>query len=155
MNPEHRAGGAADDLAFIREVRASVERYLRSVDGWEDGYRKFYRIAAPQRAITPDLEEAHSEYVQARSELMARVPRARRLCARFALRDPFPGLLRAELGQHSPQVQHGSAVGRNERLAMAEFLADLEARCIESEHGIAATEPETRGFLRRILDFFV
>lgn len=155
MNSDNQSGDDAGDLVFIRELRTSVNRYLRAVDAWEEGFRRFYRIAAPQRAVTPDLEVAHSEYVHARSELLQRVPRSRRLCARFALRDPFPALLRAELGQHSPQLQQGSAVGRNERAAIAEFLADLEARCIESDPGTPPPQPRPRGILRRILDFFV
>jgi hypothetical protein len=146
------------DLEFIRGLRKSVNDYLRAVDEWEASYNRFYRLRTAHRVVTPDLERAQSEYVRARSELTCRVPRARRVCTKFDVRDPLPGLMRVELGEHSPQVQQGSAVGRNERAAIAESLAELEARCVESEHRVgenAADRPQAAGVLKRIRDFFV
>jgi hypothetical protein len=143
------------DLAFIRALRKSVDQYLRAVDGWEQGYRRFRDERKAQRVLPPDLEESLSRYVNARQDLTGRVPRSRRLCAKFGVRDPFPGLLRIELAIDLHQVTTSSAVGRNERLAIAECLAELEARCIESEHTEPAAEVRRRGFLRRIIDFFV
>jgi hypothetical protein len=160
MNSGSRATGQPTDLEFTRELRVIVEQYLRAVDSWESAYKRFYRVASRARAVTPDLEDAQAEYVRSRSELNKRIPRARRLCAKFEVRDPFPGLVRVELGLDSPQVRDASAVGRNERAAIAECLAELEALCVESEHiETGHIRPDSaadrKSILQRIIDFFV
>jgi hypothetical protein len=142
------------DFEFTGRFRASVDRYLRAVDAWEADYQKFYRLAGSHRRITPDMEKAQREYIFARRELEQCIPRARRLCLKFELRDPWAGLLRVELGTRAPQVQGGSAVGRNERMTIATCLRDMEDRTRTAP--VDTTQPEARrGWLRRIIDYFM
>jgi hypothetical protein len=157
------ASGIGSDLEFIQELRASVARYLLTVDAWETEYHKYYRLARPHQTVSPDLQEAQSAYVAARRELEARIPRARRLCARFELRDPWPGLLRIQLGAHAPQTKIASAFGRSERITIADCLANLEMQCGEQEtKANVAFEPEPeplakprRNLLQRVIDYFI
>jgi hypothetical protein len=142
------------DFEFIGRFRASVDRYLRAVDAWEAEYQKHYRLAGRHRRLTPDMENAQHEYTVARRELEHGIPRARRLCLKFELRDPWAGLLRLGLGTHAPQVQAGSALGRNERLTIATCLRDMEDRTRAAPAD--TTQPEARrGWLRRIIDYFM
>ncbi len=149
------------DAEFVTSLVSRVERYFRSVDAWEAGYQKFYRLPSAHRRVPPDLEDAQREFTSARQSLEDAIPRARRLCRRFELRDPWPALLRIELGAHAPQAYLGSAVGRNERIAIRDCLRDLEFRCTEPEpdsnSNIPEEIPERRsgGLLRRILNFFL
>ncbi len=152
------------DLEFIRQLRECVARYFRALDAWEAGYHKFYRMAGPHLSKSPDLEEARLEYAAARQELAALSHRARRLCARFSLRDPWPGLLRIELGAHPPQVRTASAIGRSERLAITDCLANLELNSVQWEEQHAApkpppaadtVQPPHRHILQRIFDWFI
>lgn len=157
MGPSGSSDQTNSNLEFIREFRECVYAYLHAVDGWEAAYQKFYRLRGTHQRLTPDMDQAQHAYVVARGRLESRIPRARQLCARFDARDPWPGLLRIELGANTPQLQNTSALGRNERLAMADCLAYLELRCAES--GAAppqpGAEPANRGLLRRIIDYFV
>jgi hypothetical protein len=162
MEPKHTTTRTNSDLEFIQDLRECVARYLQAVDAWEAGYQKFYRLARPQQRVSPDLEEAQSEYGAARRELESLVPRARRLCAKFDLRDLWPGLLRIELGAHPPQVRIASAFGRSERIAIADCLANLELRCGELEAKAesiviedALVERPPRNLLQRIIDHFI
>lgn len=157
---EVRAADSDTDLVFIRDLRVSVTNYLRAVDSWESAYQRFYRLTAPQRAVTPDLQDAHDAYVRARWEFSRRIPRTRQLCMKYNVRDSISGLLRVELGQNAPQVQNSSAIGRNERAAAAESLADLESRCVEAQHestheAASLDDRPRKGLLRRVLDYFV
>ena len=159
MNSGSPSAESSTDLEFIRELREIVDRYLRAVDGWESAYKRFSGGSSHRRSVTPDLQGAQSEYVRARSELNRSVPRARRLCGKFEARDPFPGLMRVQLGVNSPAVGEFSVLGRNERAALAECLAHLEAMCVEAEHAEVehlekTYNPDRRSIFRRIYDFF-
>jgi hypothetical protein len=169
VDQKHVAATVSSNLEFIQELRASVAQYLQAVDAWEAEYQKYYRLARPHSSVSPDLEEAQSAYVRARRKLEALIPRARRLCARFEQRDPWPGLLRIELGAHPPQTKIASAFGRSERIAIANCLANLELQCVEQETKPEETEPpvgESSGlllrqagglphWLRRVIDYFI
>jgi hypothetical protein len=161
MELKRTATQVSSNLEFVQELRASVARYLETVDAWEAEYQKYYRLARPHQTVSPDLQEAQSAYVAARRKLEAMVPRARRLCARFDQRDPWPGLLRIELGAHPPQTRIASAFGRSERLALADCLANLELHSGEQETKAevrSEPEPESkprRSLLRRVIDYFI
>src|SRR5579885_1710858 len=100
------------DQEFVAALRVAVEQYLQSVDRWEAAYSKYYRLSAPGAGISSDLEAEHREYSGRRRELAEILPRARRLCLRHGLREPFSGLLRISLGQYSPQERLASAISR-------------------------------------------
>ena len=122
---------APSDADFAAELDAAVVRYLRAVDAWEMEFKK----------PAPSMEAVLRDYVQARHQLERRVPRARILCARHGVRDPFPSLMRVALGGAAP------AVGRNERAAIHQSLVELAA-------AIEGPESAPRTFLDRIRDFF-
>jgi hypothetical protein len=152
------------DLEFIQEIRECVARYLQAVDDWEAEYYRFYRLARPNQNVTPDLEDAQHAYISARRQLEGCIPRARRLCSKFDLRDPWPGLLRIELGAHPPQVRVASAFGRSERIAIADCLNRLLDCCASKEAQVARYVPEEeapplaeprRNWVQRVLDYFI
>jgi hypothetical protein len=151
------------NLEFIQELRACVARYLAAVDAWETEYHRYYRLARPHSTVSPDLEDAQSAYITARRELETLTPRARRLCAKFEQRDPWPGLLRIELGAHAPQTRIASAFGRSERITIADCLATLELQCADQELKTEsppipepAIEPKQhRNLLQRVIDYFI
>jgi len=154
---------ARSNLEFIQELKACVARYLAAVDAWESEYHRYYRLARPHSTVSPDLEEAQSAYVSARRELEVLIPRARRLCAKFEQRDPWPGLLRIQLGAHAPQTKIASAFGRSERITIADCLANLELQCADQElktETLPIPEPEMapkqpRNLLQRVIDYFI
>jgi hypothetical protein len=152
---------ASSDLEFVRELRECVARYIRAIDQWEADYRRFYRIARPHQQVTPDLEQAQQRYAGARRELEGCVPRARRLCLKFDLRDPWPGLLRIELGAHAPQTRTASSFGRSERVAVQDCLNRLVDHCAQWEAQPASPMEEApkvepaRNWLDRIKGYFV
>jgi hypothetical protein len=162
---QKHATQVGSNLEFIQELRVRVARYLETVDAWEAEYHKYYRLARPHQTVSPDLEQAQSAYVAARRELEALIPRARRLCAKFDQRDPWPGLLRIQLGAHAPQTKIASAFGRSERIAIADCLANLEMQCGEQELKPAEDLPVPesspapakahRNFLQRVIDYFI
>jgi hypothetical protein len=131
------------DLEFVRGLRECVARYIQAIDDWEAEYRRFYRLARPHQQVTPDLEQAQHQYTCARRELETCIPRARRLCLKFDLRDPWPGLLRIELGAHAPQVRAATAFGRSERIALEGCLSQLVDHCAQWDEQpmVAAVEP--------------
>ncbi len=163
MEQKHIATGTSANLEFIRELRECVARYLQAVDDWEAEYQKYDRLARPQQRVSPDLAEAQARYVSARRELERYVPRARRLCAKFNLRDLWPGLLRIELGAHPPQTRNASAFGRSERIAIADCLANMELHSGEQEVmpesgpilDDSPVERPRRNWIERIIDYFV
>jgi hypothetical protein len=140
------------DQEFVAALRLAIDRYLRAVDQWESAYQKYYRLPGYAAKISTDLEAEHREYSERRDELKRMLPRARRLCLKHRLRDPFSGLVRISLGRYAPQQRVDSAIGRNERNAATVCLVDLTAACQEWE----AAEPGTGkgSWLRRIRDFF-
>ena len=146
------------DSEFLSNLVNWVERYFRAVDEWETEYQKFSRLAGAQRRVPANLEDAQREFVSARQDLEAAIPRARWLCRKFEIRDPWPGLLLVGLGSETAQAHGGSAIGRNERIAVRDCLRDLQFRCGESELHSAfdGNAPERRsvGLLRRFWDYF-
>src|SRR2546430_811583 len=124
----------SDDL-FLPELKCAVVRYLCAVDRWEAAYQKYYRLPGFTSKVSDDLAEEHREYLESRRALEAIVPRARGMCFKYGLRDPWAGLLRITLGQHTPQQRNDSAVGRAERAAVSQCLVDLTAACrLPSDH---------------------
>src|SRR5690349_24780603 len=102
------------DHDFVASLRSAIERYLSAVDRWEAAYQKYYRMPGSSR-VSDDVEAEHREYTERRRELEEHLPRARRLCLKHGLRDPFAGLVRISLGRYSPQERSDSAIGRSER----------------------------------------
>jgi hypothetical protein len=146
------------DLEFVLELRGTVSRYLRAMDAWESAYKKFARRAGHQSGLTPELEQAQAEYRAARKALEGGVPRASRVGLRYGVRDPWPGLLRASMGQ--------SPLGRNERLAITDCLDQLMAACrddIASGRGEESVPESAPGWLpewlllslQRVKDYFL
>jgi hypothetical protein len=144
MDHPENAAETNPDLEFVLGLRPCVARYMEAIDNWEKAYRKFFRLARPQHQVSPDLEQEQSCYLQARQELQAHIPRARRLCQRFDLRDPWPGLLRIELGTHAPQVRAASAFGRSERIAVENCLNQLVEHCARWEEQPVEDSSEER-----------
>ncbi len=146
----------AGDADFLPELKCAVTRYLCAVDRWEAAYQKYYRLPGFSSKISDDLAGEQQEYEESRRSLEAIVPRARRLCFKYGIRDPWAGILRITLGQHTPQERTDSAVGRAERAAVAQCLVDLTAACrLESAPDTPEFHPAPpRSLIRRIVDFF-
>jgi hypothetical protein len=119
------------DGEFVAHLRSTVEVYLAAVDQWETAYQKYYRLPGFATRIGDDLQAEQRVYDARRRDLEAVLPRARRLCLRHNLREPFSGLLRISLGRYSPQERMDSTVGRNERLVVAKCLAELHDAALE------------------------
>ena len=129
-----------------------MAQFLGAVDAWEAAYQKYYRMPDFAATVTPDLEEQQRAYSVARKRLEGTVPRARGLCFRHGLRDPWTSLLRTSLGQHAPQNRTDSAVSASERQLVHECLILLTEACTE----FAQTDPPAarRSWLQRLLDWF-
>jgi hypothetical protein len=140
-----------DFLARLREV---TRRYLASVDAWEVQYQKYYRVRDPgPDCVGPDLEPLHQDYLKAKKELQACVPRARQLCMRYGVKERWQALLHISLGAQTPQEGATTAIGRAERALIAECLAALE-RASSKPAEAAAPAPEAKGLFQRIRDYF-
>ena len=149
----------ASDYQFVEQLGAAIDRYLRSVDQWEAAYQKYYRLPGYASKISPDLEAEQRGYDARRRELQELLPRARRLCYRHKLREPFSGLLRISLGAYSPQERLDSSIGRNERNAVAVCLVELRALTREWEAAAAAgaepaKAPAKGSLLQRLVSYF-
>jgi hypothetical protein len=150
------------DHEFVAGLRVAIERYLGAVDQWEVAYRKYYRLPGYAARIGDDLEPEQREYGERRRELEAMLPRARRLCLKHRLRNPFNGLLRIALGRYAPQHRVDSAIGRSERNEVTKCLVELGDACREWPVGADAESEDrasegnrTRGsLLRRLVDYF-
>jgi hypothetical protein len=149
----------ASDREFTLELRDVVQRYLAAVDAWEAAYHKYYRLPGYASRVSDDLEKEHSQYLEARRVLEGMLPRARGLCFKHGLRDPFPTLVRITLGEHAPQQRDTSALGRSERMAVTDVLMQLGAACQEFPAEKTAAEQSTRtrapggNWLRRLVDY--
>jgi hypothetical protein len=141
------------DSVFVAALRETVERYLAAVDQWEAAYQKYYRLPGYRARIGDDLEAEYEVYEGRRRELEAMLPRARRLCLRYGMPEPFSGLLRISLGRYSPQERMDSTIGRNERSVVAKRLVELADACREWELP-AEAKREKESILRRIAGFF-
>jgi hypothetical protein len=145
------------DREFTLELRDAVRRYLAAVDAWETAYQKYYRL--PGYSVSDDLAHEHAAYLETRRVLEAMLPRARGLCFKHGLRDPFPTMVRITLGEHAPQQRDTSALGRSERMAVTDALMQLAAAC--QEFPVQKTDPETPSpprpasgnWLRRLVDY--
>jgi hypothetical protein len=146
------------DAEFVAQLRVSTQGYLQAVDAWEAAYQKYYRLASPGR-VSPDLEPLHQEYLSARKRLKHCVPRARRLCLKYTLRDPWPAILHINLGSQAPQSGAAPAIGRAERALLAQCLDHLQSACEAKAEPytpyIPESPPRPRGILQRIIDYFV
>lgn len=142
------AGQLSPDLEFALELRGAVEQYLRAVDSWEAAYRQYGRSPS-------NLHAEHHTYTEAHRRLMPLLPRARALSMKFALRDPWSGLLHTTLGHSAPHLLAPSAIGLNERAAITACLSLLVDACWEEEHAVSSSaKPRKRSRLRAILDRF-
>jgi hypothetical protein len=139
------------DGEFIAALRLAVEHYLGAVDQWEAAYQKYYRLPGYAATISRDLEAEHRTFCDRRRELEELLPRARRLCLKHELRDPFSGLLRISLGRYAPQHRVDSAIGRSERSAVTECLVELSGACQDWE---SARQRDQESLLRRLADYF-
>jgi hypothetical protein len=146
------------DREFVLELRDAVQRYLAAVDAWESAYQKYYRLPGYAARVNDDLAKEHADYLAARRPLEAMLPRARGLCFKHGLRDPFPTLVRITLGEHAPQQRDTSALGRSERMAVTDVLMQLAAACQEfpQERADAPPPPDrpaNGNWLRRLVDY--
>jgi len=149
-----------DDREFTLELRDAVQQYLAAVDAWEAAYQKYYRLLGYADRVSEDLAAEHAEYLDSRRRLEGLLPRARGLCFKHGLRDPFPTLVRVSLGQHAPQERDTSAIGRSERLGVSDCLMELAAACQEwsaQPEPPDAAPPRTASnggsWLRRLVDY--
>lgn len=150
------------DLEFVENLRASVVRYLAGVDRWEAAYQRYYRMPGRTERVSADLEAEQSEYETQRRALEEMLPRARRLCHKHQVRDPFTGLLRISLGRHPPQHRVESAIGRNERNTVTDCLVRLSEKCRVWEPEIPGSEaqadselqPRKQSLLQRFVNYF-
>jgi len=144
------------DAEFVTELRAATAGYLAAVDGWEAAHRKYYRLAGPAGRISGDLEEPQRAYLASRKRLADLTPRARGLCFKHGLRDPWTGLIRTSLGQYAPQDRDEPAISRAERQQVNECLILLAEACagFAREAPAESREAEPRSWLRRVWRFF-
>jgi len=148
----------ASDREFVLELRDAIQRYLSAVDAWEAKYQKYYRMPGAH-TVSDDLEQEQAEYEEMKRALQPMLPRARGLCFKHGLRDPFPTLVRITLGEHAPQSRDTSALGRSERMVVADVLMQLSAACQEFPHEqgeapVNAPPPRPSGnWLRRLVDY--
>jgi hypothetical protein len=143
------------EVEFIAALRLAAEQFFRAVDEWETAYRKYYRVVDPSGKPSSDLAGQQRDYDAARARLAAMVPRARGLCFKYGIRDPWTGLLHSTLGQFAPQDRYSSAISRTERALAYEtliLLAEASARPLPPEEPPSAEE--SRSPLQRLRDFF-
>jgi len=145
------------DREFVADLRAAADSFLAAVDAWEAAYRKYYRVTGPGTKVSADLESYEAAYKASRRRLTELAPRARGLCFKHGLKDPWTGLLRSSLGQYAPQDRAESAISRTERQQVNECLILLAEACagLGPVEGTDNSEArERRSALRRLLDFF-
>jgi hypothetical protein len=148
------------DQEFVDSLRAAVVLYLSGVDRWEVAYQRHYRMPGRAERVSADLKAEQREYETQRRKLEEMLPRARRLCLRHQLRDPFAGLLRISLGRHAPQHRVESAIGRNERNAATDCLVRLSEECrvweleIPGSEAQPDSEPGKPSLLQRLVNYF-
>jgi hypothetical protein len=149
------------DHEFALELQEALREYLEAVDAWEAEFQKYYRMPDRGGIVSGDLREEQQRYLETRRRLEALTPRARGMCFKHGLRDPWVPLLKANLGEHAPQQRASSAISRSERNAANECVVELIAACQEWEikaAGEPAANGETRAkgpaaWLRRIVDY--
>ena len=146
------------DGDFLQALRAAVDRYLAAVDQWESAYQKYYRLPGYASKVSDDLAAEEREYHLRRRDLETLLPRARRLCLKYQMENPFPGLVRITLGRFAPQHRRDSAIGRNERSRVAKCLLELTDACREWERQGGDVEHATRqkrgSLIERVVNYF-
>ena len=146
------------DREFVSDLRTAVDAYLCTVDLWEAAFRKYYRMPDCSEKISADMEAEQRDYDERRRELEALLSKARRLCLKHRLRDPFGNLMRVSLGRFAPQQRTDSAVGRGERSAVSVCLMELYEACAEWPAEVQPLskelKPLNRSLLGRVLDYF-
>jgi hypothetical protein len=144
---------------FLARLRDATQRFLESLDAWEAQYQKYYRVPSPSpNTVSADLESLHQNYLNARKDLQKCVPRARRLCLKYGLREPWQAMLYVALGARTPQTGATTAIGKAERTLLAKCMADLEAASgtyAEPPMPPPAPPPRRQGILQRVFDYFV
>ena len=154
------ANQTGTDGEFVAELRAAADAYLAAVNVWEATHRKYYRLAGTACRISADLEEPQRVYLASLKRLTGLVPRARGLCFKHGLKDPWTGLIRTPLGQYAPQARDEPAISRAERQRVNECLILLAEACADfpvegpAEAPAESRQGEPRGWLRRVVDFF-
>lgn len=149
--PEMERSTSGSDLQFALDFRAIVERYIRALDSWETAYQKNYTLGrrGSERSLPADLDAANSEYIAARKVFKSALPRANRIAYKYNLRAPYQALLKVELGVNAVQFQQGSAIGRNERLAITECLMDMLTCCQDEASKAAGSENDSEAKPRK------
>jgi hypothetical protein len=149
------------DREFVSELRTAVDAYLGAVDRWEAAFRKYYRMPDCSERSSADMDAEQRDYNERRRELEAFLSKARRLCLKHRLRDPFGNLMRVSLGRFAPQQRTDSAIGRGERSAVSVCLMELYAACSEWPAEVLPPSRESkpvnrsyRSLLGRVLDYF-
>ena len=143
------------EVEFIAALRQAVEQFFRAVDEWETAYRKYYRLADPSGKPSSDLAGQQRDYDAARTRMTAMLPRARGLCFKYGIRDPWTGLLHSALGQFAPQDRYSSAISRTERaLAYETLILMAEAAVGPTDSEVPPAAEESRSPLRKLRDFF-
>ena len=151
---------ATSDAEFVEHLRTLTQRYLDAIDAWENANQKYYRLPAPG-PVSSDLAAENEEYLFAREHLRRDLPRARRLCLRHSLRDPWPAMLHVNLDSRTPQSGAASAIGRAERKIVMQCLDDLELACRvaavpdSDDRPVAPLIEPPRGIFRKIIDYFL
>jgi hypothetical protein len=149
----------ASEEQFLGRLRDATQRFLESLDAWEAQYQKYYRVPSPgPDRVSADLESLHQNYRNARQNLQKCVPRARRLCLKYGLREPWQAMLHIALGARTPQSGATTAIGKAERTLLAKCLADLDAASrtyAEPPMPTPVPPPRRRGILQRVFDYFV
>jgi len=149
--------GESEDREFVARLRAATDGFLAAVDAWEAAYRRYYRVTGPGTKVSADLEDYERAYADNRGRLAELAPRARGLCFKYGLKDPWTVLLRSSLGQYAPQDRAESAISRAERQQANECLVLLAEACAgfdPGESGCDGSETDRRPWLQRLLDFF-
>jgi hypothetical protein len=148
----------ASEEQFLARLRDATRRFLEALDAWEAQYQKYYRVPSPGAgSVSADLESLHQNYLDARKDLQKCVPRARRLCLKYGLREPWQAMLHIALGARTPQSGATSAIGKAERTLLAKCMSDLEAASrtyAEPPMPKAIPQPRRRGILQGVLDYF-
>ena len=141
------------DHEFVARLRAAIETYFAVVDRWETAYQRYYRMPGAA-SVSLDLQAEQQEYDDCRRTLQALLPRARRLCLKYQIPEPFSGLLRVSLGRYAPQERTDSAIGRSERGVVSTCLAELGDACRPWPDEGGGTERPRASWLRRLVNFF-
>jgi hypothetical protein len=156
---------AMTEAEFVAHLRRSTEQYLASMDAWEAQYQRFYRLSSRGASDeSPDTELLHRDFLDARRAFQGCVPRARQLCRRHGLRDPWQALLHIHLGANAPQaVATTSALGRAERTLIMDCLTALATASSPAAPSAEPTPnpisksdpaPRRRGIFGRVYDYF-